>query len=436
MNFFFQYTPFKFFVQNLWRDEAFSFLLAQNSIINILLLTAKDFTPPLYYILLHIWMGIFGSSEISMRSISLLFFVATAYYVYDILTEICHIQKKKAFFYLLLIFLNPILTYYAFEARAYAMVTFFATAASYAFYTEKKRLYWIMSIFGLYTHYFMIFILLAHAVFEIIKNRKRSHLYNKAIQIAIPVIAWLPWMGYMISQRSIVGQSFWISKPHWYDIFTVIGLLYTGHEWSFTPLVNGITMFLSAFMIGGILYLFLQRKHLIKKNILPFYYFLLWGLVPPLFVFLLSFVSTPLYIPRYLVLATPGILLAIIFILEHVPTRVRQASLAVLFIITLMYQQYQITHKTKDHVKPMYQEIKAIAEPEDVVYVKDILDIHVAQYYFDKDKVYIYGAEYENIPSYIGKVLIPESLLKNYYPIHPQKAFVVEKNSYYIRSQY
>src|SRR3989344_2939011 len=85
MDFLFNRTPLYFMTQSLWRDEAFSYLLAQKSIIDIIRLTAQDFNPPFYYIMLHFWISIFGKSEIALRSLSFVFFALT---LYDVLQSI------------------------------------------------------------------------------------------------------------------------------------------------------------------------------------------------------------------------------------------------------------------------------------------------------------------------------------------------------------
>ena len=139
MSFLFTYTPLKFFIQSFWRDEAFSYVLAHKNITNILLYTARDFSPPLYYIVLHIWMNIFGTSEIALRALSLVFFWGTVYIAFDFMHDVLNIRYKKASFYMALVIINPILLYYAFEARMYTMLSFFAALSYYALHTKRKK---------------------------------------------------------------------------------------------------------------------------------------------------------------------------------------------------------------------------------------------------------------------------------------------------------
>ena len=126
MYFLFTNTPLKYLVEPFWRDEAFSYLLAKKSIVELVVLTAKDFNPPLYYLLLHFWMKIVGGSEISLRLLSFLFYLGTIYVSDHVMQDIYGIPLKKRVHYLLLIAINPILLYYAFESRMYTMLAFFA----------------------------------------------------------------------------------------------------------------------------------------------------------------------------------------------------------------------------------------------------------------------------------------------------------------------
>jgi len=57
---------------SLWGDEAWAATLISKSYSQILEIVSRDTSPPLYYFLAHFWTGIFGSSEIGLRSLSFL----------------------------------------------------------------------------------------------------------------------------------------------------------------------------------------------------------------------------------------------------------------------------------------------------------------------------------------------------------------------------
>ena len=63
--------------QPLWWDEGWSLYFATTSISNMLELTAVDIHPPLYYLLLHFWIRLFGPGIVSARLVSVLIGTAT-----------------------------------------------------------------------------------------------------------------------------------------------------------------------------------------------------------------------------------------------------------------------------------------------------------------------------------------------------------------------
>ena len=63
--------------QPLWWDEGWSLYFATTNVRNMLELTAVDIHPPLYYLLLHFWIRLFGPGLISVRFLSVLIGTAT-----------------------------------------------------------------------------------------------------------------------------------------------------------------------------------------------------------------------------------------------------------------------------------------------------------------------------------------------------------------------
>ena len=108
LNLLFNFTPLKLVAEFIWRDEAFSYFMARENLMNIVLTTARDNNPPLYYILLHFWMKIFGSTEIALRSLSVIFFWATTYVAFLFLNDIFKFKLKRSLFYLIFFIINPL----------------------------------------------------------------------------------------------------------------------------------------------------------------------------------------------------------------------------------------------------------------------------------------------------------------------------------------
>ena len=68
---FFSYTR-----SALWLDEALTVNIARLPLSQLQGALKQDGAPPLYYVLLHFWTGVFGSGNVASRSMSGLFMAA------------------------------------------------------------------------------------------------------------------------------------------------------------------------------------------------------------------------------------------------------------------------------------------------------------------------------------------------------------------------
>lgn len=438
LNFLFTKTPLFLFTQSFWRDEAFSYFMAKKSVFEIILSTAKDFSPPLYYLVLHYWMKVFGSTEIALRSLSFVFFWGTIYIAFLFLNDIFKIKLKKSFFYLIFFIINPLLLYYAFEARMYTMFAFFASLSYYAFFKKDYRLYLFSTIAGLFTQYYMLLVIFSQLFFLII-NKKRVESFKKNA-IYVSLFVFLPWFVYFLTQNGF-PNSFWISKPQFKDIFGLLAVIYTGNEYSFygNTFVQAIfqNLFYSSILLFFItaIGMFLYAKKFSRKEKLNYQLLFIWGIGIAVMIGLISFIK-PLYFPRYLIFTTVGFLLLTVFVLEKINVYLRVVLIIILMTLTFNYQKLQIEYRKKTDLRKALREIQIIAGKNDLVYTND-LDFFTAQYYFDENRVYIYGKSYKKIPTYNGKVLIPEKKVALTLPFYPQKAFILKSNGdYTIQAMY
>lgn len=428
LTYLFTHTPLYFFTQSFWRDEAFTVIMAQQPIINLLITTAKDFNPPLYYLVVHFWMKLFGSSEISIRTISLIFYWLTIYVGFLFLNNVFKFNLKKSFVYLILIIVNPLLISYACEARMYTMLAFFASISLYFFLRKEKKWYILSTTLGLYTHYFMIFVLIIQFLMLVVsKNRKM--LWKQNNFIAIPILLSIPWDIFVLLQKNIFVGSFWILKTSVNTIFNMPTFLFTGYDLSnnyYNQSLGKTSLFLwLIIMVGSFIFWKKYKQH---KNI--YFIFLLWGIIVPLCLVLLSLVK-PIFLPRYLIFTTVGLLLLIIIFIDRLPVFLKTIILGILILISINYTQLEIKNHKKSDYRSIMTKIKYLAKPNDVMYVTNELDYFTASYYFHKDRVYVYGKTYEEIPDYVGKVLIPKSRFVYWLPLYPNHAFILTSDSHY-----
>lgn len=428
LNFLFYKTPLFFMIQSFWRDEAFSYLMAKKNIKEIIFFTAKDFNPPLYYLLLHFWIKLFGSSEIMIRSLSLIFYCLSIYVFFLFFIEILKIKD----WYLIVLFLifaitNPLLIYYAFEGRMYSMYVFFSTLSCYSFLKNMKKTYLLSTILNLFTHYFAIFIYLSQILFFIKKRKIISK--NTTYIYFLPFLFFLPWLFFLIwVKKNFFIDNFWITKLDLYKIFLIFGYLYTGFEEDFNFFKNEIVYFGFFIFFLAVFLLIKNHKLIFKKKYLHF--FLIWGILMPIFIFLISLFK-PIFLPRYLIPFSVGFLLFLVSNLILIEKKATFFLLILLIIFNYQYNLKQVENRKKSDIRKIIREIKFLASKNDYLYVVDVLDFHPAQYYFGEENVFIYDIDYEVIPNYVGKVLIDKKNIKYKFPLYPNKAFVLFPDGHY-----
>jgi uncharacterized membrane protein len=481
LNYLFEKTPLSFLVDNLWRDEAFSYFMAKQPFFELLKSTAIDFNPPLYYLLLKLWTYLFGASEIALRSLSLIFFLATIYVFYLIIRNLFHYDYIKTFGFLTLLFLNPNLIFYAFEARMYAMSVFLCTLSYYFLFQKRKWPYVISITLALYTHYFAIIILFTQIVTRFLfhkGNLKKimsliSSFNSKRVSLnklpyfytLLPLIFFAPWAIFLFIYHDFSGaNSFWVIKPQLQDLFMLPFVLFTGYERVFGQYYHEKAGYINYHMEINLLILaltiialtaYLLVKIKVKKSTLELSYIpdlLAWAFVTPLILYFTSAFSTPIYHPRYFIASTPGLMLLIIISINLIANHLTQVfqklniknqlisyitiiSIIFLFTNTLgNYNNLNLKYRSRSNISNTYSEISSIMTKSDFIYLKNELDFYLAHYYAPKANIRIFQKTIDEIPNYVGKVFMSPEIFVTNPPIYPNKAFLIDNKEYSIIS--
>lgn len=185
--------------QSFWLDEAITATIARDltttQIINNYL--PLDNSPPLFVLLVNFIFGFLPNNEIVDRIPSIIFGLATIFFLYLIAKE--WINKKFGLLVALLLATSPLHVYYSHEARMYSLATFLATLliwSTLGFVKHKKNSYLIWYVIAgmgmLYTHYVAALILLAtNAIIFSFKGFTKNWLISQII-IAASFLIWLP----------------------------------------------------------------------------------------------------------------------------------------------------------------------------------------------------------------------------------------------------
>lgn len=159
--------------QSLWHDEGASYGLAVRSIPETARFAAVEVHVPLYFWGLHLWMGVAGESEFSLRLFSAfgsLLGIAMAYTLGRKLFGTVAGLAAAAF-----ILFNTFSIHYAQEVRMYAWMTFIAGLGFWLLvhFVEKRTWRWAVGLaavnfVGMFTHYSYVFIMLGQGVMAVL----------------------------------------------------------------------------------------------------------------------------------------------------------------------------------------------------------------------------------------------------------------------------
>jgi len=207
-------------LQVVWFDEAYSVWLSRMPPAQIILFTARDVHPPLYYLLLHVWMYCWGDSVVAVRSLSAVIGVATVAMGMRIAHQFGCWRTSAMAGLLLAVF--PIGVYYSQETRMYALLGLLMLSALYAVLLwgrqQRQRYllaYSLLMVAGLYTHYFAILCALSCWLYVLLARGQNGRLlicsgpwwiYNLGI-----ALAFLPWLPTLIEQTGRPNLIAWIA---------------------------------------------------------------------------------------------------------------------------------------------------------------------------------------------------------------------------------
>jgi hypothetical protein len=222
-----------------WIDEGISVGLAHHHWSSIPSLLRQDGSPPAYYMLLGLWIRVFGDSERATHTLSLLFGLACIPLSYATARSL--FDRRTGLVCALLAALNPFLTYYAQETRMYELEAFLSLVISYAYVQGVLygRRWWAALLVPsvalmLYSHNWGLFVCIGLAVATAIFARQRLKLFG-LVALGIALL-YAPWLPTLFSQAKHTGAP-WSTAPSVRDLILAPSyVLGTGTEGAFLVL--------------------------------------------------------------------------------------------------------------------------------------------------------------------------------------------------------
>jgi mannosyltransferase len=204
-----------------WIDEALSVGIASVPLTEIPSVLRQDGSPPLYYLLLHVWMDGFGSGEADTHALSLLFsLLAIPAAMWAGWTLF---GRRAGWIAAALAALNPFLTIYAQETRMYALVILLSVVGTAAFvhgFVFERRpyvgLFALIVLVMLYTHYWALFFAIGAVAALVVVAReardRRRVVLDGALAFGPVAVGFAPWLPTFVYQVRHTGAP-WSQTP-------------------------------------------------------------------------------------------------------------------------------------------------------------------------------------------------------------------------------
>ena len=401
-------------MESLWADEAYSALVMRSSFGEMVgLLLNNMHHVPFYYFLGFVWGRIFGFSEISLRSMSLLFLLVGMIFVFLLVK---HITKNKSLAVLtgVLVFFVPFVNYYGFEARMYTLLILLSLASTYFFITKKIVFYAVSSVLLLYTHYFGVLFILGQFCWYLIEklNKRNTKPFVGIRPFVVLAILFAPWFYVFVTQRLAIPDSTWLSTPSLSDVRRVLEILLTGNP---TQLLRSISSGLVVLALLAV-----DWKNLPRKVVA------LWVIFfsPVFSSFILSFIIEPIFYERYLITLAAGfaVLLAISIKRRYVFLLVLLTILNGYLSVNQFFSQFR--PETREAVNYVLQNLK----PEDKVIYCGVIsnNLFVGRYYGLEAPIYTK----ETIPYFLSESMIRPQDVISKPPMTTGRLFVMTSDNF------
>ena len=352
--------------ESFWFDETMSLYFSQQDLGSIFNPPSYEaHIPPLYYLLLHFWIGLFGTSEFAVRSLSAIFGGLSIFALYKLGKYLFNF--KIAIYSSFILAISIFHIYFSQEARMYSLLML-TTVLSIFFFVkslnENRPRFWvsyiIASILMLYSHSYGIFILIFQFFCLLFYYRhKVGCVKNCFIAFFLITLGFFPWLiklfdvaPYVLEGSSAIG---WIPQP---DIILIFGTIVIFCNSSV------VSLLVFGYSIRSLFTLSILKKRFVKSSFLgslkrmkacvfdsskfSITFCFMWMGTPIILALLISLMFKPIYLPKYLILVTPAVYLLVSKGLANKNLKLRYILLIILLIDSAVISYSYYTNPNKE----------------------------------------------------------------------------------------
>ena len=374
-------------------DEPFTIFHAQFPIADILSLPSQNEpNPPLFMLLLHSWIKLFGISPFAVRILPLLFNSFTVVFIYFIGKKFFNLWTGILASSIFLV--STYHFYFGLETRTYSLLSM-ATAASLYYFLSlvnfPKRKYIIALILTnlllIYSHYFGWFIVFVQFISCFLYLKNKTIIKFMFYVFLITGVLFLPMLSIVLKQFLHSSQGTWVQIPSRSDFYTQFYYFFNGKY--ILIIFVCILIFTFSYLIYYKLFNAINKQLIIVLS---------WWIIPYSIMFILSF-KIPMFINRYILFNTIGLYLFVAIIIYLLPKKLSYA-VGTIFIL-LFYKELQINSKDFYYreVKNLVDNVKRENTPNSVILIYPHWADLGFMYYYDRTVF----QNYENYESLLVK---------------------------------
>jgi uncharacterized membrane protein len=376
---------FFFLNMSLRLDESQSLWQTSHTPLSIFNVVAQDVHVPLYHELLYEWRVFIGNSVQSVRVLSLIFFLLAIPSIY-ILGKNSY-NRSTGIWAAVLLSISPFMNWYGNETRMYTLFLLMVILNQIFFLKLWKNpgrdtwfWYAITALLGIFSHYFFFLVLAAQALFYFLRPALfPKGTFVKFVTVAvILLVCFAPWVAYVVHIGQILNQTPTIAVPTTVDLFGVFQQFVFGFD------NDGITtVFLSLWPIALVFGFLALQRH--KRMAIETEYNMLAIFVPVLLAFGVSFVITPVFISRYLILVVPSLYLCILALFDSFPVRFAafcKYALVLLMLVMLGVEIFSATTPVKENYLEASEYLNTHVRPQDAVIISAPFTLYPIEYYY------------------------------------------------------
>jgi len=222
---------------HLWLDETLSVNIARLPLGELTDALRHDGAPPLYYVLLHGWMEVFGTSTVAVRALSGVFAVAALPLIWVAGSRLG--GRRVAAASVILLASSPFAIRYSTETRMYSLVTLLALVGWLALGDLLKRFSWpravavsVTTALLLLSHYWSLYLLTVAGgvvAWRAWRGPGRPEARRAAVSMAVGSLAFLPWLPTFLFQLRHTGTP-WAGAPDIKVLFDTV-FQFSGGFW-------------------------------------------------------------------------------------------------------------------------------------------------------------------------------------------------------------